>query len=167
MKQHFKDAAKAYGISGKYLETCIKLASNIQREVQNTDVADEVDDLLICLIAHLRTIQEEQCMLAVGGSYRPRTQQIFRSIHNNPGQFTPTVIEELCTSATLAAILAEPQVNRDRERSGFGSNWFRGNNFQFRGSGRGFFNQQGFGQVQENNTSFRPRQMPIERANKD
>ena len=75
IKSQNKDTAKAYSVSGRFIETCLKLVTNIQstRDVQCSEVAEEVDDLLICLIAHLRVVQEEHCMLAVGGNYGPRT----------------------------------------------------------------------------------------------
>ena len=166
IKNQVKDVAKAYATSGKFLETSIKIASNIQlsKDDENYDVSSDIDDLLICLIAHMRVVQEEHCMLSVGGNYGPRTQQIFRSIHSNPSQYTPSVIEELRTSATLAAL--PPEFNnpnngpgfrpgRDRDfRGGFRSNGFRGR-------GRGF--GQPFQSQSDNTGGYRSRPVPVER----
>ena len=106
IKAQSKDMVKNLISSGKYIETALKVTSNIQasKDIAGYDPYHDIDDLLICLITHMRVIQEEYCMLAIGGSYGPRTQQIFRTIHNNPSQFTPNVIEELKCSATLAAL---------------------------------------------------------------
>ena len=104
IKAQSRDSARISSASARYVETCIKIASSVQAA---TEVSDEIDDLLICLIAHMWYVQEEHCLLTVGSNYGPRTQQIFRMIHNNPGQYTPAVIEELKTSATLAALPAE------------------------------------------------------------
>ena len=162
------------GSSGRYLETSIKLASNIQlhKDEVDYDVTNDIEDLLICLISHMRSVQEEHCMLLVGGNYGPRTQQIFRAIHNNPGQYTPTIVEELCTSAALAAL---PQENTSRVNEGRDYRGYRGD---FRGNGRfnsfnsfrgrGFHNSGGFNTWSSDNTpGFRSRQVPNERQTED
>ena len=51
----------------------------------------------------MRYVQEEYCLLSVGGNYSVQTQ----SIHTNPAQFTPEIVEQLRASATLAAIPPE------------------------------------------------------------
>ena len=168
LKSQVREAARLLSISGKFLETSIRITSNIQSGLSvprsDYDPLSDVEDLLITLIAHMRTIQEEFCLLSVQSNYGTRTQQIFRSIHTNPAQFTPTVIEELRTSATLAAI--PPEVNTDRGSQfntyGRGGGGFRGS-FRggFRGRGqRGGFNQQN---QQEGYPGFRPRYIPNER----
>ena len=164
IKSQFKDAAKVLISSGKYLETSLKLAFNIQasRDMPGYNPYNDVDDLLVCLITHMKMVQEEHCLLTVGSNYGPRTQQIFRSIHNNPAQFTPSVIEELKCSATLAALPMEsgsnppPRFNRE--------NQFRGNGHfnSFRGRGRGFYH--GNFSQQDNNVGFCARQIPSERV---
>ena len=107
IKNQYKDLAKSYATSGRYVESAIKVASKIQmsKDDPDYDVSVDVNDLLVFLIAHMRNLQEEQCVLLVGGNYGLRTQQIFRTIHANPAQYTPAVIEELKTSAALAALL--------------------------------------------------------------
>ena len=169
IKVQSKDMVKNLISSGKYIEMALKVTSNIQasKDIAGYDPYHDIDDLLICLITHMRVIQEEYCMLAIGGSYGPRTQQIFRTIHNNPSQFTPNVIEELKCSATLAALPQKQgqQTTGFRRENTFGRPFQRQN---FRGRGRGFssfgqnFNSSMSGH-NENNYGFRARQVPNER----
>ena len=167
MKGQSCEIAKIHLVSGKFLETSIKVASSIQasKDMPDYDVSSDIDDLLICLIAHMRIIQEEHCMLLVGGNYGPCTQQIFRAIHANPNQYTPSVIKELKTSAALAALPPEvPPNNRNFPRSGRENHEYRsdfrgGNRFHsFRARGCGFYHGNQFtshGTV-DNNPGFRP-----------
>ena len=103
-----KDMVRVLTASGRYVETCLKLASSIQAGRDNPEFEnqEDVDDLLVALVAHMRYLQEEHCLLSIGGNYGSRTQQIFHAIHNNPC-YTLTVIEELRASTTLAAIPQE------------------------------------------------------------
>ena len=154
VKAQSRDIGRLHVSSGRYLETAIKVASNIQaqRDLVDYDVSSDIEDLLICLIAHMRFIQEEHCMLLVRGNYGPRTQQIFRAIHSNPSQYTATVVDELKTSATLAALPSEIPASNGRPnceghdyRQDFQHD-YRSNyrNNGFRGRGRSFsqFGQQ-------------------------
>ena len=177
IKAQFCDVAKLHAVSGKYLETCIKIASNIQshKDSEEYDVSGDIEDLLICMISHMRYIQEEHCMLLVGGNYGSRTQQIFRSIHANPSQYTSTIIEELRTSAALASLPMENPANsnnrwgrdsreyrhdyRQDYRGGFRNNGFRG-----RGRGNNTFH----GYYNNDNTpGFRSRQVPTDRQTEE
>ena len=124
IKAQNKDVAWVLNSASKFVETSLKIASGIQasRDLPGYNPFPDINDLLVCLIAHMRNIQDEHCLLSVGGNYGPRTQQIFKTIHTNPAQFTPTVSEELCCSATLAALPVEqnPQQNQNyRRNSGF------------------------------------------------
>ena len=168
VKSTNKEVARVLGASGRYIETCVKLVSDIQQGIEQStyNPMEDIDDLLICLIAHLRFVQEEQCLLSVAGDYGPRTQAIFKTIHSNPGRFTPSVIEELRTSATLSAIPQEPNQQGARPRENYYQNNFRGRGGAFRGCGRGYYNQFQQGQQgQFDNPGFRTRYVPAERNN--
>ena len=174
VKAQSHDAVKALSISGKYVETAIKVASTIQskKDECDYDVTSDIEDLLICLIAHMRVLQEKHCLILVGGNYGPRTQQIFCTIHANPAQYTPTVVEELRTSAALAALPQENTIGTGGQGEGRG---FRGNFRSDYRSGFRFNGQRGRGNSQGNNYSwnndynpgFRNRQVPTERQTED
>ena len=62
VKQSCKDATYALTTSARYLETCLKIASYMQRvfmqDPEDFDCSQYVDKLLTYLMAHMRYLQE-------------------------------------------------------------------------------------------------------------
>ena len=101
-----KEVAAILGRSGRFVETGLKIVSEVQKswnqDNQSTGVL--VDNLLLSLTAHMRYIQEEYTSLQVGGQYGNQTKQVFKSLQRNTSNLNPEGIENLKT-----ALLHNPQ----------------------------------------------------------
>ena len=101
------------------------------------------DNLLTCLVAHIRYLQEEYSGLLVGSQFGGKTKSAFRSLQKNTSNFTPETIDNLKTAVTLTQNSSQPQAHWNANFRSFRGANFRGNSF--RGCGRGvrgtpFFN---------------------------
>ena len=143
----------------RYAEIALKL---ISRSKEGSPL--DIEQLLVCLIAQIKYLQDEYAALLVKGKFDQPTAQLFRSLQRNNSGFDNQSINNVRIAAELASIAqsssqSQPQ-NYSRGRgfnrgyrgnySGFGS--FRGNN-----SNRDIFHslrgQQRFGSFPQNRDS--------------
>ena len=60
------------------MDMCLKLATNIQAATkQDIKPTQEINDLIVCLLAHLRYLQEDFTSVIVTGKCSDTTQGIF------------------------------------------------------------------------------------------
>ena len=70
--------ANAVTASARYMETCLKLAVNIQASCKDDiNQEKEVGELVVCLLAHLLYLQEEFTNVLVAGKFGDTTQGSF------------------------------------------------------------------------------------------
>ena len=105
---------------GKYAETSLKILSQL-----HTD-DPIVKDLVVIQAAQVKYLAEEQAALLVQGNFNDTTAKIYRTLQRHTSAFADSESLELLRSATTLAAAAAPQESRS-----------------FRGSGRGFYNNQG------------------------
>ena len=78
VKASAKPMANAVTASARYMETCLKLAVNIQASCKDdTNPEKEVGELVVCLLAYLWYLQEEFTNVLVTGKFGDTTQGIF------------------------------------------------------------------------------------------
>ena len=146
LKAQHKDSANVISNCAKYTETCLKVLVSIQEKVGDPTYAvnPQLQELFTCLYAMLRYLQEDHCALVVASNFGPRTQSVFKNIRKNTSAFTPELIADVRTAATLASIPQEaPTSTQSVQFRGRGySGWRggpRGPSFNsFRSRGRGF-----------------------------
>ena len=104
IKSNSRAAANSTSVLARYVETCIKIIQGIQEKKVDPTYNPflDVDDLLACLLEHMRLLQEDYSALVVEGSFRSKTQQIFRSLQKSTSSFTPSIIDTLKSAITLA-----------------------------------------------------------------
>ena len=112
--------------SGRYVETGLKILSQIDIERLPPDIKELLGDLFVCESAHIRYLQEEYASLLVQGQYGRDTSRLFRSLQRNTSAFNPQSLEQLRNAVTITAAA------RPTQRGGFG----RGRGGFGRGSNR-------------------------------
>ena len=126
------------------------------------ELTQEVEDLIVALIAHMRYLQEDFCSIVVGGSLGTKTQQIFRLLQKHTSAFAPSVIETVKTAAQLASIPSEsvnaPQQGNLQQRSRFGKN-----KKQSRGRGGSFRGRSRYSEPYLDSQGYRSRSVPRDR----
>ena len=147
-----------------YVETCLKIVMSGQSGYSNNpefDSSAKLEELMSCLLAHMRFLQEDFCGLLVGSNFGPKTQQIFRSLQKHTSAFPPCVLDTLKSAATLASIPEES----NRKRGG------TGNKFQpqYRGRFQNYsrFRSRGRGNPQQEYPGFTPRQIITDKQGGD
>ena len=139
-----KEQAAVLGRSGCFVETGLKLVSEVQNHWGEWDqVGSLVDSILLTLTAHMRYVQEEYSSLQVGGQYGNQTKQVFRSLQRNMSNLNSEGIENLKTAVSITQPSQGAPTNSGNSNS-FGNNQrgFRG--FRARGQFRGGFRSRGY-----------------------
>ena len=129
-----KEQAAILGRSGKYIETGLKLMTEVKKNWSDADlVSDLLDGVLLSMTAHMRFIQEEYNGLYVGSKYGPDTKSVFKSIQRNTSNMNADDIEDLKTAVSIS----QPQTGISHQgrggfRGGFRGRGFRGTGFRGR-----------------------------------
>ena len=113
-----RDTAKALSVSARYVEASLKLGYSMHECIKRGyKLADEFEDLMVVLLAHMRYLQEEFGTLVVQGSFGNRTHLMLRNIQQHTTCFGPSVLENVKVAATLAALQQEQQVNQPSQQN--------------------------------------------------
>ena len=150
-----KDTANAPATSAKYVESILKIVTNIQTGLSQSNRYspwNDVEYLLVCALALMRFLQEDFCSLAVYGHYGTRAQSFYKSFRSGTSNLTPSMIKAVKIAATLASIPPEAPAGRERSFRSQNNRFRGGNNFRGRFRGRGGYQNNYDG----NNTGFRP-----------
>ena len=149
VKASAKPMVNAVTASARYMETCLKLAVNIQASCKDDiNPEKEVGELVVCLLAHLRYLQEEFTNVLVAGKFGDTTQGIFHQLQQNTSAFTPSTIENIKSAIAISTTqhqqqTAQSQAEFGRNRGqGFGDRFehrdrFGDRRFTFHGCSRG------------------------------
>ena len=117
--------ANAVTASVRYMETCLKLAVNIQASCKDDiNPEKEVGELVVCLLAHLQYFQEEFTIVLVAGKFGDTTQGIFHQLQQKTSAFTPSTIENIKSAIALST--AQHQQQTAQSQAEFGRNRGRG-----------------------------------------
>ena len=114
-----KEQAASLWRSGHFVETGLKLMSEVQKNWGNWDqVGDHLDNVLLSLTAHMRYIQEEYTSLQVGVQYSNQTKQVFKSLQRNTSNLNPEGIENIKTAVSITEPSQSAPVNNNYNNFG-------------------------------------------------
>ena len=119
VKASAKPMANAVTASARYVETCLKLAVNIQASCKDDiNPEKEVGELVVCLLAHLWYLQEEFTNVLVVGKFGDTTQGIFHQLQQNTSAFTPSTIENIKSAIALSTAQHQQQTAQSQTEFG-------------------------------------------------
>ena len=119
VKASAKPMANAVTASARYMETCLKLAVNIQASCKDDiNPEKEVGELVVCLLAHLQYLQEEFTNVLVAGKFGDTTQGIFCQLQQNTSAFTPSTIENIKSAIALSTTQHQQQTAQSQTEFG-------------------------------------------------
>ena len=138
---------------GRYIETALKVLSQVDEDSGSVDLTP----LVVTLLANIRYLQDEYAALLVKGRFDNPTAQLFRSLQRHNSGFDSQNIQNVRVAAELASIGRSNNRNADTfyNRGGFRgsfSNRGRGYRDMLRGSSFPRNRNQFFGNS-ANNTS--------------
>ena len=121
---------------GRYTETALRILQKIDNAADGDDLGSLLKDLYVILLANIQYMKDEFAVLFVNSTTNSATAKIFRALNKNTSAFSPSVITDLRSAASVFAA-GGPQTQTSNTNRGAG---FRGG---FRGRGRGDFRGRG------------------------
>ena len=116
----------------RYIETALKL---ISRSKEGSPL--DIEQLLVCLIAQIKYLQDEYAALLVKGKFDQPTAQLLRSLQRNNSGFDNQSINNVRIAAELASIAQSSPQSHSRSQNYY-SCGRGGFNRGYRGNYRGF-----------------------------
>ena len=87
----------------RYSESALKVLQKIDNLPPGTNLETFLSDLYICLLAHIKYLNDEFAVLFVNSNSSPATAKIFRALRKNTSAFSTDVIADLRSAASVAA----------------------------------------------------------------
>ena len=107
--------------SARYMETTLKiLGEGVATKSPLTN--DQLDQISICQVAHLRHLQDEYATLVVKSRFNRTTSQFFRSLQRHTSGLNPAALKNLQIAASISGQRPRPQPSRGSNRGYYNSN---------------------------------------------
>ncbi len=135
-KQEDKALSACIKASAKYVETNLKLLSQIQEDIEacpDNALKEKLSYLFVCNKAHINYLQKKYSVAILRKKLRKEASELFEVLEDNPVLFPPASLQNVEVATRLAANLPPPENNSNR--GGWG---WRRNNRGGQPAGRGY-----------------------------
>ncbi len=147
LRAESREVAAIISNSARYTEVSLEVLLELLRQSKANPgfhINKALDEVVMCQVAQLKYLQEEQAALFVQGQFGKKTHTLFRQFNHHTTAFNSSDIEVLRAATQLASVPPEPvQQTTNFRGHGHGSFNFCGCG-GFSGRGRGGYQPSGY-----------------------